>query len=60
MPIMDGIEAAKLMREHEEAFGWPRSKIIAISAYTPREVSGIDDWLVKVRSLSSASVFGLA
>lgn len=51
MPIMDGIEAASHMREHEEASGWPRSKILAISAYTPREVTGVDDWLVKVCSL---------
>lgn len=33
MPIMNGLEATKKIREIEKENGWPRIKIIAVTAY---------------------------
>lgn len=53
MPHMDGIEAARAMRDHESAHGLPRCPIVAITANAyadDREAciaAGMDDYLAK-------------
>jgi signal transduction histidine kinase/CheY-like chemotaxis protein len=53
MPVMDGFEAARLIREHEEANGWPRTPLLALTANAlegDREMSmaaGMDEHLAK-------------
>jgi signal transduction histidine kinase/ActR/RegA family two-component response regulator len=53
MPVMDGFEAARRMREHERAAGWSRTPIIALTANAldgDREQSlaaGMDEHLAK-------------
>lgn len=32
MPVMDGLEAARRMRDHEAAQGWPRTPLVALTA----------------------------
>lgn len=53
MPVMDGLEAARRMRAHEQVEGWPRTPMIALTANAfagDREDSlaaGMDDHLSK-------------
>jgi CheY-like chemotaxis protein len=53
MPVMDGLEAARRMRAHEVAKGWPHTPLIALTANAlagDREQSlaaGMDDHLAK-------------
>ena len=32
MPVMDGLEAARRMRDHEAALDWPRTPVVALTA----------------------------
>ncbi len=53
MPVMNGFEATRLIREHEQINGAPRVPIIGMTAYAlsgDRErclVSGMDDYIAK-------------
>jgi two-component system, sensor histidine kinase and response regulator len=53
MPVMSGLEAAALIRKHEEAAGAPRTPIIALTAHAMVEdeqrcrEAGMDDYLTK-------------
>ena len=53
MPVMDGIEATKRIRQIEEEKAWPRTKIVAVTAYAMEGdeerlyEAGIDDYLRK-------------
>ncbi|KAK4056285.1 hypothetical protein OIO90_002729 [Microbotryomycetes sp. JL221] len=55
MPIMDGIEATRLMRQYETEQGLDRAKIVAISGFSNQdkktkhllESGQIDDWMTK-------------
>ncbi|KAK4049435.1 hypothetical protein OIV83_004168 [Microbotryomycetes sp. JL201] len=55
MPVMDGVEATRLMREYEVEMCWPKARIVAISGFSGQDRktkhlldSGqIDEWLTK-------------
>ncbi|BGP23233.1 sensor histidine kinase/response regulator [Rhodotorula toruloides] len=55
MPIMDGLHAATVMREIEQANGWPRHRIIALTGLSNEQDrvkamsngGPIDEWLLK-------------
>jgi two-component system, sensor histidine kinase len=53
MPVMDGLEAARCIRAHEQQHGWPRTPVIALTANAlegDREHSlaaGMDEHLAK-------------
>jgi len=53
MPIMNGLEATRAIREIEQAQGLPRTRIVALTAYAmpgDREIflsSGMDDYVTK-------------
>jgi len=32
MPVMDGLEAARRMRDHEASLDWPRTPVVALTA----------------------------
>lgn len=61
MPVMDGLEAARLIRRKEESLGGPRTAIIAVAAGFSDEDrnrcldAGMDDCLVKPFYLSELS-----
>lgn len=40
MPVLDGFEATKRMRKLEIDEGWPRARIVAISAFGTEESKG--------------------
>jgi CheY-like chemotaxis protein len=54
MPVMDGLEATKRIREHERELGVGRTPIIALSASldpSERELgasAGMDDWCARL------------
>lgn len=53
MPVMDGLEAATVMREVEQANGWPRHRIVR---FAPHFVFALlADFPCSSRSLSPAS-----
>lgn len=53
MPVLDGVEATKRIREWEQAFGRDRIPIVALTAHSPEEWrwacidAGMDDYLTK-------------
>ncbi|RTL41192.1 MAG: response regulator [Candidatus Melainabacteria bacterium] len=50
MPVMDGLEATKLIRENEKAKKRPRVPIIAVTGISDRDTclqSGMDDFMNK-------------
>ncbi len=53
MPVMDGIEATKMIREYEQTNGGTRAKIIAVTAHAQEEEkvvlfdAGMDHYLCK-------------
>jgi two-component system sensor histidine kinase/response regulator len=50
MPVMDGLESTRVLRERETAQGLPRAPIVAMTANPDREIcfqSGMDDFLFK-------------
>ena len=53
MPVLDGIEATKAIRAHDQEKGRPRARIIAMTAYAmtgDRErclAAGMDDYIAK-------------
>ncbi|MFN8554283.1 MAG: response regulator [Candidatus Obscuribacterales bacterium] len=50
MPVMDGLEATKLIRENEKAKKQPRVPIIAVTGISDRDTclqSGMDDFMNK-------------
>ncbi|KPA21527.1 Aerobic respiration control sensor protein ArcB [Shimia sp. SK013] len=53
MPVMGGLEATQLIRQHEQAAGWAQGRIIALTANAqPKDVrdclaAGMDDFLSK-------------
>ena len=53
MPVMDGIEATRLIREYEKTNGGTKSKIIAVTAHAQEEEkevlfgAGMDQYLSK-------------
>lgn len=50
MPVMDGLEAAKLIREHEAGASKARVPIIAVTGISDREScisAGMDDFMTK-------------
>ena len=54
MPVMDGIEATRLIRQDEQRTGRRRTPIIAVSAFSDREAAqaaGMDDYLFKPVSI---------
>ncbi|KUG27140.1 hypothetical protein ASZ90_003011 [hydrocarbon metagenome] len=65
MPVMDGVEAARAIREREAGLGLPRLPLVALTAYAmPGERerflgSGFDDYLAKpIEPLMLAGVLG--
>ena len=58
MPIMDGLEATRTIRENEAAHALPRLPIIAMTANPDRETcfqSGMDDFLFKPITIAELS-----
>lgn len=60
MPVMGGLEATRLIREHESAHGWPRTMIIALTGGGELEEVeigdlGIDQFFKKPVSMKNLS-----
>ncbi len=58
MPVMDGLESTRALRERETAQGLPRAPIIAMTANPDREIcfqSGMDDFLLKPITIEELS-----
>jgi CheY-like chemotaxis protein len=50
MPIMDGLEATKLIRQHEKEHDKPRTSIVAVTGISERDTClecGMDDFMNK-------------
>jgi hypothetical protein len=58
MPVMDGLESTRAIRERETAQGLPRAPIVAMTANPDREIcfqSGMDDFLFKPITIEELS-----